>query len=127
VQTCALPISALRILAQPDFYTTLEKTTQDFVAKIRTFGAEQELEVKIFAVRSIFWFAFTNQEKVQRADQIDPSSMEKYKRMHRALLNRRVYFGPSGYDVGFVSAAHTQQDLDHTLSALKESLLIAFA
>lgn len=120
-------IAALRILAQPDFYTTLEKTTQDFVAKIRTFVAEQGLEVKIFTVGSIFWFAFTNQEKVQRADQIDPSSMEKYKRMHRALLNRGVYFGPSGYEVGFISAAHTQQDLDHTLSALKESLLIAFA
>lgn len=120
-------IAALRILAQPDFYTTLEKTTQDFVAKIRAYVAEQGLEVKIFTVGSIFWFAFTNQEKVQRADQIDPSSMEKYKRMHRALLNRGVYFGPSGYEVGFISAAHTQQDLDHTLSALKESLLIAFA
>lgn len=120
-------IAALRILAQADFYTTLEKTTQDFVAKIRAYVAEQGLEVKIFTVGSIFWFAFTNQEKVQRADQIDPSSMEKYKRMHRALLNRGVYFGPSGYEVGFISAAHTQQDLDHTLSALKESLLIAFA
>lgn len=120
-------IAALRILAQPDFYTTLEKTTQDFVAKIRAYVAEQGLEVKIFTVGSIFWFAFTTQEKVQRADQIDPSSMEKYKRMHRALLNRGVYFGPSGYEVGFISAAHTQQDLDHTLSALKESLLIAFA
>ena len=120
-------IAALRILAQPDFYRTLEKTTQQFVEKIKTYIAEQNLEVKVFTVGSIFWFAFTDQEKIQRADQIDPASMEKYKRMHRALLNRGVYFGPSGYEVGFVSAAHTEDDLDRTLAALKESLLIAFS
>lgn len=120
-------IAALRILAQPDFYVALEKTTQQFVEKIKIYIAEQNLEVKVFTVGSIFWFAFTDQEKIQRADQIDPISMEKYKRMHRALLNRGVYFGPSGYEVGFVSAAHTEDDLDRTLAALKESLLIAFS
>lgn len=120
-------IAALRILAQPDFYVALEKTTQQFVEKIKIYIAEQNLEVKVFTVGSIFWLAFTDQEKIQRADQIDPISMEKYKRMHRALLNRGVYFGPSGYEVGFVSAAHTEDDLDRTLAALKESLLIAFS
>lgn len=120
-------IAALRILAQADFYNKLEKTTQQFVENVRAYINEQNLEVKIFTVGSIFWFAFTDQEKVQRADQIDPASMEKYKRMHRALLNRGVYFGPSGYEVGFISAAHTPEDLDQTLTALKESLLIAFA
>jgi glutamate-1-semialdehyde 2,1-aminomutase len=119
-------IAALTILSQPDFYTNLEQTTRNFVTEIQNFIDEQKLEVKIFTVGSIFWFAFTSQDKVQRADQIDPASMEKYKIMHRALLNRGVYFGPSGYEVGFISAAHTQKDLDMTLIALKESLLIAF-
>lgn len=119
-------IAALTILAQPDFYTNLEKTTLAFVEDIRAFIGERQLEVKIFTVGSIFWFAFTSLDKVQRADQVEPSSMEKYKTMHRALLNRGVYFGPSGYEVGFISAAHTQEDLDKTLTALKESLIIAF-
>lgn len=119
-------ITALSLLAQPDFYSKLEKTTQAFVTEIRNFIQEQQLEVKVFTVGSIFWLAFTSMDKVQRADQIDPASMEKYKIMHRALLNRGIYFGPSGYEVGFISAAHTQADLDKTLHALKESLLIAF-
>lgn len=122
----AAGIAALSILAQPDFYSNLEKTTQAFVQEIRNFIAENNLELQIFMIGSIFWFAFTSVEKIQRADQIDPASMEKYKIMHRELLNRGIYFGPSGYEVGFISAAHTPEDLDKALVAIKESLLITF-
>lgn len=122
----AAGIAALSILAQPDFYTNLEKTTQAFVEELRTFIAENKLEVKIFTIGSIFWFAFTTADKIQRADQIDPASMVKYKIMHRELLNRGIYFGPSGYEVGFISAAHTQADLTLALVAIKEALLITF-
>lgn len=122
----AAGIAALSILAQPGFYENLEKTTLSFVENLRLFIAEQQLEVKIFTIGSIFWFAFTSQEKIQRADQIDPNSMDKYKIMHRELLNRGVYFGPSGYEVGFISAAHTSEDLEQALIHIKEALLIAF-
>lgn len=121
----AAGIAALRILSQPGFYEALADTTASFVQNIRTFIAEQDLEVKVFTIGSIFWFAFTASDNIQRADQIDPSSMEKYKVMHRELLNRGIYFGPSGYEVGFISAAHTPKDIDTTLQAIKEALLIA--
>jgi len=52
--------------------------------------------------------------------------MEKYKVMHRELLNRGIYFGPSGYEVGFISAAHTEDGLKKTLLAIKEALQIVF-
>lgn len=123
----AAGIAALSILAQPGFYENLEQTTQNFVAELRAFIAENNLEVKIFTIGSIFWFAFTNQENIQTAEQIDPASMEKYKIMHRELLNRGVYFGPSGYEVGFISAAHTQEDLETALGVIKDALLVAFA
>lgn len=122
----AAGIAALTILARPGFYENLEKTTFAFVEELRSFIAEHNLEVKIFTIGSIFWFAFTSEEKIQRADQIDPESMVKYKIMHRELLNRGIYFGPSGYEVGFISAAHTAEDLSTSLVAIKEALLIAF-
>lgn len=122
----AAGIAALSILAQPNFYENLEKTTIAFVEELRSFIAEHQLEVKIFTIGSIFWFAFTKEDKIQRADQIDPESMVKYKIMHRELLNRGIYFGPSGYEVGFISAAHTVDDLTKAKAAIKEALLIAF-
>jgi glutamate-1-semialdehyde 2,1-aminomutase len=43
------------------------------------------------------------------------------------LLERGIYLGPSGYEVGFVSAAHTDADLDRAAQAFVEALDIAFA
>ncbi|WP_206367976.1 glutamate-1-semialdehyde 2,1-aminomutase [Sphingobacterium psychroaquaticum] len=122
----AAGIAALSILAQPGFYERLEEVTTAFVNELRQYIQEKGYGVKIFTVGSIFWFAFTDQEHIKRADEIDPASMEKYKVMHRALLNKGIYFGPSGYEVGFISHAHTAEDLAVSIKAIKESLDIVY-
>ncbi|MNY68023.1 Glutamate-1-semialdehyde 2,1-aminomutase [compost metagenome] len=77
-------------------------------------------------IGSIFWIAFTDLEKIQSAEQIDPTSMEKFKIFHRECLNRGIYFGPSGYEVGFISSAHTKIDLEVAKRAIFEALDLAF-
>ena len=123
----AAGIAALRILSQPDFYSKQEETTRSFVERIRDYIASKNYTVQVFTIGSIFWFAFTDQKAIKRADEIDPLSMEKYKVMHRSLLNQGIYFGPSGYEVGFISAAHTEQDLVQTIAAIKIALDEVFA
>ena len=120
-------IAALRVLAEPDFYTKQETKTQEFVEAIRTYIKQKNYAVQIFTVGSIFWFAFTDQTSIKRADEIDPLSMEKYKVMHRSLLNQGIYFGPSGYEVGFISSAHTAADLDQTIESIQIALDSVFA
>ncbi|WP_246162477.1 glutamate-1-semialdehyde 2,1-aminomutase [Sphingobacterium phlebotomi] len=120
-------IAALRILAEPDFYTKQEEKTRSFVDAIRAYIDLKNYAVQIFTVGSIFWFAFTDQKTIKRADEIDPLSMEKYKVMHRSLLNQGIYFGPSGYEVGFISSAHTQDDLNQTIEAIKIALDSVYA
>ncbi|MGO1244959.1 MAG: glutamate-1-semialdehyde 2,1-aminomutase [Sphingobacterium sp.] len=122
----AAGIAALNILLQEQFYKNQEDTTLNFVEQIRSFIQEKKYKVQIFTIGSIFWFAFTDRTRITRADQIDANSMTKYKIMHRALLNQGVYFGPSGYEVGFISSAHTEQDLATTISAIKVALDIVF-
>jgi glutamate-1-semialdehyde 2,1-aminomutase len=80
----------------------------------------------VFSIGSIFWFAFSDQENIRKADDIDAASMDKFKKLHRELLNRGVYMGPSGYEVGFISSAHTKTDLEKTKRAIFESLDLVF-
>ncbi len=120
-------IAALGILAQPDFYKNLAQVTEKFISEIREYVLSKNYELQIQLVGSIFWFAFSPNTNITRADQIDHKSMEKYKIMHRELLNRGVYFGPSGYEVGFISAAHTAQDLEKAKKAIFESLDVVFS
>ncbi|MBE8713498.1 glutamate-1-semialdehyde 2,1-aminomutase [Sphingobacterium hungaricum] len=122
----AAGIAALTQLAQPGFYEKQEEKTDAFVTEIRNFIAENNFEVKIFSISSIFWFAFTELDAIKKADDIIPASMENYKIMHRELLNRGIYFGPSGYEVGFISAAHTKEDLTKAIASIKEALVEVF-
>ena len=122
----AAGIAQLSVLLKPGFYEALETITNEFVESIQAYTRERGYPFKVFNIGSIFWLAFTEKNMISRADEIDPASMEKFKKMHRELLNRGIYFGPSGYEVGFISAAHTNADLDKAKKAIFESLDLVF-
>jgi len=122
----AAGIAQLSELIKPNFYTDLAAKTEAFTRDIQEFALANQYPFKVFQIGSIFWFAFTDKEKIQTSDDIDASSMDKFKIMHRELLNRGIYLGPSGYEVGFISAAHSASDLEKTKSAIFESLTIVF-
>lgn len=107
-------------------YKDLNSKASSFVNAIRRYVEAKNYKMKIFSVASIFWFAFTDKEHIREAADIEHESMEKYKVMHRELLNRGIYFGPSGYEVGFVSTAHTKTELEIAKRAIFESLDIVF-
>jgi glutamate-1-semialdehyde 2,1-aminomutase len=123
----AAGIAQLSELIKPNFYTDLAAKTTIFTDAIRQFAVSNHYPFKVFQVGSIFWFAFTDKEKIQTSDDIDASSMDKFKIMHRELLNRGIYLGPSGYEVGFVSEAHSLSDLEKTKNAIFECLTIVFS
>lgn len=122
----AAGIAQLTELSRSGFYKDLNNKTEEFVESIRRFTAARNYRFKVFSIGSIFWFAFTDQESIKTAEEIDPASMEKFKIMHRELLNRGIYLGPSGYEVGFVSAAHSKIELEKAKRAIFDSLDIVF-
>jgi glutamate-1-semialdehyde 2,1-aminomutase len=122
----AAGIAQLTELLRSGFYKELNNKTAEFAESIKRFVTARNYKVKIFYIGSIFWFAFTEKEQIQCAEDIDAASMEKFKIMHRELLNRGIYLGPSGYEVGFVSAAHTKIELEKAKRAIIESLEIVF-
>ena len=52
------------------------------------------------------------------ADQIESEKMEYFKNLHAYLLDHGIYLGPSGYEVGFVSDAHSYADLDFAIETI---------
>ena len=53
---------------------------------------------------------------------MDGAGAERYGRLHRELLDGGVYLAPSAYEVGFVSAAHTDADIDLTITEFAAAL-----
>src|ERR1700748_1558472 len=122
----AAGIAQLSELLRMGFYKDLNKKTEEFTEAIQRFASARSYKFKVFSIGSIFWFAFTDKESISKAEEIDPASMEKFKVLHRELINRGVYLGPSGYEVGFVSSAHNKTDLEKTKRAIFDSLDIVF-
>lgn len=111
---------------QPGFYDDQVRRTEAFTGRLNAFAADQGIPFKVFRVGSIFWFAFTSLDAIRRSDEIDPKSMEHFRALHRELLERGVYLGPSGYEVGFVSAAHTEAVLQEAAGAIESALTAVF-
>lgn len=113
-------IAQLTECLQPGFYEDLETKTKHLVEGINKINPFPLF--KIVSLGSVFWIAFTNKETISNAEDIDPESMSHFKVVYHALLENGVYLGPSGYEVGFVSSAHSYQDLDKTIKAFQISL-----
>jgi glutamate-1-semialdehyde 2,1-aminomutase len=103
-------IAQLSICAQQGFYEDQEARTKVFVDAINAHAKKNAYEFEIFMVGSIFWLAFSNMPAIRRADEIN-SDMTPFKNLHKALLERGIYLGPSGYEVGFVSHVHSKEIL----------------
>ncbi len=118
--------AALKQLLEPGFYEMLNAKTAGFVQTLQDYADAKGYPVSFPSVGSIFWVAFAR-ERIISAEQIDPTSMNHFKIMHLELLKRGIYMGPSGYEVGFVSSAHSDADLAQAVEAFKEALDIVFS
>lgn len=122
----AAGLAALEQLSQEGFYDGMAEKTHRFISKIEQFCMHRNYEISFPHIGSIFWIAFSN-DRIISSDQINPAGMEKFKVLHHELLQRGVYLGPSGYEVGFVSAAHTDADLEEASEKICAALEVVFS
>jgi len=107
---------------EDSFYREQEEKTSYFAGLVNEHAAKHHYKFKVFHIASIFWVSFTDKEKVTASDQIDNASMSQFKELHGALLEKGVYIGPSGFEVGFISRAHTREHLKTAAEAFNEVL-----
>jgi glutamate-1-semialdehyde 2,1-aminomutase len=122
----AAGIATLQQCHDKGFYNSLAEKTKAFVKSIVDFASSKKYPLKVFSVGSIFWIAFTEKEKIQSATDIDADSMNMFRIMYHDLLEKGIYLGPSGYEVGFISAAHTEDDLKVAAEKISQSLDFTF-
>ena len=120
-------IAQLSACLENGFYESLEKKCAMLVDGIRSHISKNKYPVRLYSIGSIFWIAFSEQEKISSAEEIDANSMIHFRKLFHALLEKGIYIGPSGYEVGFVSAAHSDDDIQKTIIAFNEGLDIVFA
>ena len=118
----AAGIAQLTECLRPGFYEELKEKTDYLVNNVLSYARSKQYKFNMFSMGSIFWVTFSDQKAIRRSDEIDSEEMQKFAPFHRSLLEQGIYLGPSGYEVGFVSAAHSTEDLDRTIAAMQHAL-----
>jgi len=111
----------LKECLKADFYQTLDERTQYLVNTLNEFLEVRDYPVRLFHIGSIFWISFSREKHVDRADTIDSAGMDYFKNFHHDLLSKGVYLGPSGYEVGFISMAHTMEVVRETAEKMQSA------
>lgn len=119
-------LAAVSLCSAPGFYEDQERRTQFFVERILSHTRSKGYKFNIQQIGSIFWLAFNDGSVIRKAEEIDPD-MTPFKMLHRALLERGVYLGPSGYEVGFVSSVHSEEILEQAAEAFIDAMDEVFA
>ncbi len=115
----ACGLTTLRLIAQPGFWDALSARTQRLVSGLQAAADQAGVPFSADCQGGMFGF-FLLPELPQNYATVMTSDSPKFNRLFHGLLDRGVYIAPALYEAGFVSAAHTDADIDQTVAAAAE-------
>ena len=113
-------IKTLELLKQPGSYERLTATTEKLIAGIKEAAQSAGLPITGGSVSAMFGF-FLCDGPVRNFEEAKATDAERFGKLHRAMLERGVYLAPSAFEAGFTSLAHSDDDIEATLNAFRES------
>ncbi len=117
----AAGLAQLRILRDENPYPELERKTQRLVAGLLAGAAELGVPMVGGSLGSM-WGVFLAAGPVRSFDDARRSDVALFQRFYHGVLRRGVFFAPSAFEAGFMSTAHTDQDVDETIHRAREAL-----
>jgi glutamate-1-semialdehyde 2,1-aminomutase len=108
-------VVALAELQKPGTYERLETLARQLTEGLAEVFAEAQVPATINRVGSMFTGFFTS-GPVHTLSQVEQSDVARYSKYFHAMLERGVYLAPSQFEAGFVSLAHTEEDIDQTVA-----------
>jgi glutamate-1-semialdehyde 2,1-aminomutase len=114
----AAGLATLRLIQAPGFFERLAANTTKLVDQLRIAGRNAGIAFSAQSVGGMFGVYF-RAEPPQTYAQVMESDKAAFNRFFHALLAEGVYFAPSAYEAGFVSAAHGDAEIEATVKAAK--------
>ena len=103
--------------ADDSFYQNLSDNTEYLVNGIVAAANTSNVSMTSNNVGGMFGLFFSSEEKVTNFSQVSNCDIELFKKFYKSMIRQGVYFAPSAYECGFLSAAHTNNELDQTINA----------
>jgi glutamate-1-semialdehyde 2,1-aminomutase len=113
-------LTTLNLLSQPGFHDALFAKTETLVKGLRERANAAGIAMTSNHVGSMFGVFFTEEETVSNYQQVMACDSARFGKFFHAMLDEGVYLAPAAYEAGFMSAAHSDADIDFTLAAAEK-------
>lgn len=121
--TMAAGLAALENITQPNFYENLSNKTNKLIHGLLNIFKNHNIPIVANYTCGMFGIFFTDQEKIEYYEDVmacDPNKF--FIKFFSAMLKNGVYLAPSAFEAGFISSAHTNEDIEKTLNIIDEVL-----
>jgi glutamate-1-semialdehyde 2,1-aminomutase len=115
----AAGLATLKLVQAPGFYESLAKRTQALCDGLAAAAKEAGQVFSAQAVGGMFGLYFRAAPPQSYAEVME-CDKDKFNRFFHAMLDEGIYLAPSAFEAGFVSAAHTDADIEATLAAARK-------
>lgn len=113
----AAGLKTLELISAPNFFADLEAKVEQLTDGILAAAKEANIPMTCNRIGGMFGLFFTEEEKVESFAQVSACDGERFNRFFHGMLKEGVYLAPSSFEAGFVSAAHSEEDLQATIDA----------
>ena len=117
----AAGLAMLNEISQPGFHEAVAQRTERLLTGIREAAKSAGIGMTTNQVGSMFGLFFTDKETVTSYNDVVACDAERFKRFFHLMLEHGVYLAPSSFEAGFMSAAHTDADIDETIEAARKA------
>ena len=111
----AAGLKTLDLICAPGFYEALTMKTTQFLQGMQHAADEAGIAFTSNQVGGMFGLFFNGDKTISRFAQVMACDVDRFKRFFHAMLDHGVYLAPSAFEAGFVSAAHSENDIAETL------------
>lgn len=117
----AAGIALLTKLREPGFHDALAQRVETLCHGLQERADAAGVDMITQRVGGMFGLFFTGQTRVDNFAQATACDAEAFRRFFAAMLEEGVYLAPSAYEAGFMSSAHTPEDIQFTLDAAEKA------
>jgi glutamate-1-semialdehyde 2,1-aminomutase len=111
----AAGLTTLELIAETGFYENITAKTKQLTSGLETRAQQAGITLTTNSVGGMFGLFFSDEKQISQFAQVMQCDQSRFKRFFHAMLNQGVYLAPSAFEAGFVSAAHSDSDMDKTL------------
>ncbi len=116
----AAGLKTLSLIQASNFHEKLTATAKRLVDGLSTAAKEAGIDFSANSIGGMFGIYFSKNVPTS-FDEVMKSDKEAFNRFFHLMLDEGVYLAPSAFEAGFVSAAHSEEDIDATIAAAKRS------